>query len=224
MNKQLICQRCGKSFINKREIKYCSEECRKNNGKHYFQICRYCKKPFKVINCQKGKRMYCSMECLSNNSNQIIVKCKVCGKEVRTDGVRKDTFKYCSMECRKKDHIAEPRLYRGRQYYMCRNGEGKEILYHRYIMEKHIGRKLLITEIVHHIDENTLNNSLDNLVIMSRKEHIILHKTQECITKEYTCLNCKKIFTKLRKLKCKFCSKSCSTIYSNKHRTSKHKI
>jgi hypothetical protein len=42
---------------------------------------------------------------------------------------------------------------------------------HREIMEKHIGRKLTLSEIVHHKNENKLDNRLENLEIMSRSQH-----------------------------------------------------
>ena len=38
-------------------------------------------------------------------------------------------------------------------------------------METHIGRKLLRNEIVHHLDHNRLNNSVDNLEIMDKRQH-----------------------------------------------------
>ena len=43
--------------------------------------------------------------------------------------------------------------------------------YHRYVMEQHLGRKLRSDEEVHHIDENKLNNSIENLTILSKSEH-----------------------------------------------------
>ncbi len=49
--------------------------------------------------------------------------------------------------------------------------------YHRYLMEKNIGRKLLSKEIVHHIDGDTMNNDLDNLKMMTQAEHFRLHQT-----------------------------------------------
>lgn len=42
---------------------------------------------------------------------------------------------------------------------------------HRYLMEKKLGRKLLRSEHVHHIDGNKHNNSLDNLIVLSDAEH-----------------------------------------------------
>lgn len=48
---------------------------------------------------------------------------------------------------------------------------------HIYAMEMHLGRKLDKGEIVHHKDENTLNNYIDNLQVMTIGEHIKHHKT-----------------------------------------------
>ena len=46
---------------------------------------------------------------------------------------------------------------------------------HRIVMERMLGRKLSSDEHVHHIDENTLNNSPSNLQIVSRSEHCKIH-------------------------------------------------
>jgi len=46
------------------------------------------------------------------------------------------------------------------------------------VAEKTIGRKLLDTEIAHHIDKNKLNDKPENLKIMDRKEHKCLHATE----------------------------------------------
>ena len=49
-------------------------------------------------------------------------------------------------------------------------------LEHRCIATKVIGRKLTSADIVHHIDGNTKNNSLENLLFLSNKKHIKLHQ------------------------------------------------
>ena len=46
---------------------------------------------------------------------------------------------------------------------------------HRALFEHKLGRKLETDEIVHHKDENGLNNKLDNLELMTREEHSRLH-------------------------------------------------
>lgn len=46
---------------------------------------------------------------------------------------------------------------------------------HRLVMEEELGRPLKSSEIVHHIDGNKKNNHPDNLMIMTRSEHMKEH-------------------------------------------------
>jgi hypothetical protein len=48
---------------------------------------------------------------------------------------------------------------------------GIQVREHRWIMEQHLGRKLESWEHVHHIDGDHLNNSIDNLEVLSNSEH-----------------------------------------------------
>lgn len=52
---------------------------------------------------------------------------------------------------------------------------GIKIDEHRHIMQEYLGRKLTFNEIVHHIDGNSRNNSLDNLKLLSRTDHTKEH-------------------------------------------------
>ena len=53
---------------------------------------------------------------------------------------------------------------------------GKIIREHRVIVETYLGRALSKQEYVHHVDMNPLNNSIDNLLIVSALEHSIIHR------------------------------------------------
>lgn len=50
---------------------------------------------------------------------------------------------------------------------------------HVLVMEEHIGRYLIEDEVVHHIDENKLNNDINNLRLMTKQEHKSLHSSKE---------------------------------------------
>lgn len=55
-----------------------------------------------------------------------------------------------------------------RGYFMfCDSGT----LFHSWVMEKKIGRKLLATEVVHHIDRNKMNIYPDNLFLCNDQTH-----------------------------------------------------
>jgi len=53
---------------------------------------------------------------------------------------------------------------------------GKKVREHRKVMEDYLKRNLTNNEIVHHKDEDRANNDISNLEIMSRAEHVKLHR------------------------------------------------
>ena len=61
------------------------------------------------------------------------------------------------------------------KYYVLIKIAGKWIPEHRYVMEQKLGRKLLRSEMVHHIDEDSLNNAIDNLQLVTASEHHAIH-------------------------------------------------
>lgn len=52
---------------------------------------------------------------------------------------------------------------------------GKIVFEHRFLKEQELGRKLSNNEVVHHINHDKLDNRLENLMVMTRREHILHH-------------------------------------------------
>ena len=63
-----------------------------------------------------------------------------------------------------------------RFYYKRVKKDGVCIDEHRFIVEKLTGRKLKRNEVVHHLNGDKFDNSPDNLVIMTRRDHSMLHQ------------------------------------------------
>ena len=63
-------------------------------------------------------------------------------------------------------------IYKPEHPFATKKGYVRE---HRLVIEENIGRILLESEVVHHIDGNSLNNSLENLQLMTFTEHCRLH-------------------------------------------------
>lgn len=90
---------------------------------------------------------------------------------------------------------------------------GKKVRAHRWIMEQHIGRPLLPTEDVHHINHDPLDNRIENLQLVTRSEHIALHaKEKQKYSDRKICAKCGVEFTvtprKRKRDKC--CSDVCA--------------
>jgi len=103
----------------------------------------------------------------------------------------------------------------------------KTISYPKFIIENHIGRKLLENETIDHIDNDPLNNSIDNLRIIDRKKHSFLD-AKRIKEQSFECPVCNKSFIlsgrklsqaliniKKKKTSGPFCSKKCAGKYGS---------
>lgn len=75
--------------------------------------------------------------------------------------------------------------------------DGRRQLHHRYLMEQHLGRKLLPTEHVHHKNENKLDNRLENLELVDIVAHQHIHRKKRFMSEtEIECTRCHLILSK----------------------------
>ena len=98
------------------------------------------------------------------------------------------------------------------------------VLEHWIVVENHLGRILDKDEVVHHKNENKLDNRIKNLEVLTKSSHASEHALVGRLWVELKCPNCKIIFDrpqnkthfkdKKREYTC--CSKSCATHFHNK--------
>jgi len=108
------------------------------------------------------------------------LNCIVCEKEfyVALFRLKKPNTKYCSRSCLAKNHLNKFRPIHGfkplnkpNHKYKTITVNGKQIREHRYIMEQHLGRKLEKWEHVHHKNDDSSDNRIENLEVLSNSDH-----------------------------------------------------
>jgi len=139
------------------------------------KVCKKCGKDISKIK----KRIYYCDDCY-------IKICKLCGKKFKAYNMR---MKFCCKEHALKYNVQKRRHKEKTVKYDKINGynkikiNGKWIREHRYIMEKHLGRKLKPNEDVHHINKNKIDNRVENLQIVQRNHHFGEVECPHCLKK-----------------------------------------
>lgn len=116
------------------------------------------------------------------------LRCANCNKFFKRKDFREYPLVFCSRKCREIYWGKHPETHPGWKGGSCKHRDGyilkyilghnhpnlihdKYILEHRLIMEEKLGRYLTKDEIVHHINGIKDDNRIENLALISRKEH-----------------------------------------------------
>jgi hypothetical protein len=104
---------------------------------------------------------------------------------------------------------------------------------HRIVIEISLGRILLSTEHVHHINEDRSDYRVENLQVMSNAAHARFHRLQKpAEVVSLVCPSCqgqfsrsrRKTFLRNKRIKRSFCSRQCIGSFTASHRQWRAKI
>lgn len=173
------CAKCGTQFGQSPSIggKYCSYECYQA-GRLKRTDCAVCQKPL-----TEKQAIYCSHECRDTGRRTLEnLPCEVCGTMMKVQPYQFGKRRACSWACsnelkrgmqdgpgakfkRSDGYIA---VYYPKHPHATQN---HHILEHRLVMEQKLGRLLLPTEQVNHINHIRDDNRPENLELMTPGDH-----------------------------------------------------
>lgn len=197
-----VCIGCGNEYQASRERKFCTKPCglryrnhqnyihELENNPNYWKICEHCnsvfaRKPHRSCASMFEKRRFCSDSCRSKGSRKSrnAKFCEQCGGQLFTEKPSELlTRRFCSKNCSNAFQSVSQNhpVYKARRrttsgYIVSSLGAGRLKFEHRTVAETMLGRSIEKHECVHHIDLDKLNNEPKNLLVLSKRNHAVLH-------------------------------------------------
>jgi hypothetical protein len=134
--------------------------------------CKNCAKEFKTYpsKVKIGRGKYCSKDCCLKHTNKILADN---GTKTRFKiGQKAHNFKGIIFKTGRNKEYKYIQVFRPNHPRADYKGYVKE---HWLVMEMIIGRYISNNEVVHHKDNNGLNNDENNLELMTKLEHCRFH-------------------------------------------------
>jgi hypothetical protein len=174
------CKMCGVMFTPRSNIVkrvYCGVICQaKGRSSVKRRDCGYCGINFKPVGSHIN---HCSISC-ANKSRRIRFKLTcACGVVFLP---KSGYSKCCSHACAGLSRRKPARLHDNGYLYVWHKGtrfrHKGAVAVHRLVMDEIVGWDLKRVESVHHINGNKLDNSINNLMVLSKSAHQTLHKRE----------------------------------------------
>ena len=150
----------------------------------YYCKCLTCGKEFSDYKSNRNYQppKFCSDKCfrIGSRFKNINLNCEYCGTPIVRDSHHRNK-RFCTVQCAikyRKEHM-QRKGWVTDCGYKAFSIDGRTVLEHVMVAEKSLGRKLMRNEVVHHKDFNRLNNSIENLEVMTRGEHSRIHRMYE---------------------------------------------
>lgn len=170
-----ICEKCGKEVTNKYGSgRFCSKSCansRTHSKETREKIKNSLKNNFEHIEFN-GKMITKNSYLKKLKQNQISYN----KKHLLAEQIHLSSSPYSDFDVAYQNSGSAKDCY-----YFTKHDSDNKIIdrcivpIYRYVIECKLGRKLGYNEVVHHVDGNHFNNSIDNLMVLDRSTHVKLH-------------------------------------------------